>query len=107
MSKCKRCNRELKSHDETGMGRVCRMKADRLSASETVKKIRVEPLFVRRQPHRSYLVFTSPRMRVVVEESGNSRFAKCDCDPANLVRCEHIDIVAAIDRERFPQNAAI
>jgi hypothetical protein len=87
------------------MGKVCEMKADRLSASETVKQIRVEPLFVRRQPRRSYLVFTSPRMRVVVEESGNDRFAKCDC--TDILLCEHIQLVKTIDRERFPQNLGI
>lgn len=98
MSKCKRCNRELKNHTESGMGEICRMKADRLNNSD-LKTVRVEPLFIRRSSRRSYLVFTSPRVVVVVEEESDGRFAFCPCSPE---MCEHRRLVAEIDRAAFP-----
>lgn len=100
MSKCTRCHRELKNHCESGMGKVCRMKANRLG-SLGEKKVRVEPLFVRRPPARSYLVFTSPRVIVRVEEDSDGRFAYCPC---SLEMCEHRRAVAEIDRASFPTD---
>ena len=104
MAKCKRCHRELKSHHESEMGKVCRMKANK-SADNAARKIRVEPLFIRRSPRRSYLVFTSPRTRVVVRETADGRFADCDCG-ANCL-CQHVQLVAQTDRARFPQELAV
>ena len=86
------------------MGKVCRMKANQGNDTAGEKKIRVEPLFIRRQPRRSYLVFTSPRRRVVVSETADGRFAKCDCSGA---RCEHIVLVAEIDRSRFVNDLGV
>lgn len=102
MSKCKRCNRNLKEFHESGMGEVCRMKTDRDNSTDD-KTLRVEPLFLRRQARRSYLVFTSPRMRVVVNETDKGRFAHCDCGQNCF--CQHISAVAAYDRSVFPQEA--
>ncbi len=103
--KCKRCHRELKNHAESGMGKVCQMKANRLNNSDEKRAVRVEPLFIRRQPRRAYLVFTSPRMRVVVNETENGRFAHCDCGENCL--CPHIAAVANFDRARFPQEVSL
>lgn len=98
MAKCKRCSRELKNHTESGMGKVCQMKANReTSADET--GVRVEPLFVRRPARRSYLVFTKPRFIVTVEEDSDGRFANCPC---SIQMCEHRRLVAEIDRAKFP-----
>lgn len=101
MSKCKRCNRKLKNAELSEMGKVCRMKAGR-SSDASAKTVRVEPLFRNRQPRRSYLVFTSPRMRVVVSEAASGRVAVCDC--SRNVFCEHIALVASADRAKFPQD---
>ena len=103
MSKCKRCNRELKAHHESEMGEVCRMKANRESNTDK-KSVRVEPLFVRRPARRSYLVFTSPRVIVRVEEDLDGRFAYCPC---SLEMCEHRRIVAEVDRTAFPVDLFI
>lgn len=103
MSKCKRCNRSLKIANESGMGKICQMKANRAAASDE-KSVRVEPLFLRRQARRSYLVFTSPRMRVVVSETSDGRFAHCDCGTNCF--CPHIAAVAAYDRSVFPLDPA-
>lgn len=97
--KCKRCNRELKNHVETGIGKVCQMKAQRLSEAVD-RKIKIVPLFLRRIPRRSYLVMTQPRATVVVKDTQNGRFAECqNC----AERCEHINLAAEMDNARFPQ----
>lgn len=103
MPKCRRCHRELKNHTESGMGEICRMKAN-LSSEEKVNKIRVEPLYVRFQPRRSYAVLTNPRYIVVVNDTETGRFAGCGCSTNQ--RCEHISLVADFDNARFPQVAA-
>ena len=102
MAKCTRCNRELKNHHESEMGDVCRMKADRASKGERIADIRVEPLFIRRQSRRSYLVFTSPRKTVIVQEDASGRSCEPCCGAD--VFCSHIAIVAQIDRAKFPSN---
>jgi hypothetical protein len=103
MSKCKRCNRELKQHHLSGMGDICRMKADRDSAGATVNKIRVEPMFIRFQPRRSYLVFTAKRQTVTIFGGiGEAKTAKCTCSEG--VRCEHIELIAQIDNAKYPKT---
>ena len=105
MPKCKRCNRELKNHEESGMGRICRMKANRVSQSAIENKIRVEPLFVRFQARRSYLVFTSPRATVTVQDDKSGRFAVCRlCGDTG---CNHIALIAQIDNQKFPQSEVV
>ncbi len=104
---CTLCQRKLKNPTATGMGKTCQKKFRGLSESKTETAVRVEPLFVRRQPRRSYMVFTSPRQTVVVSESETGeRFARCGCSPEG-VKCLHIEIVAEIDRARFPQDLAV
>lgn len=102
MSKCTRCHRELKKHTESGMGEICRMKAN-LSSEQKIKKIRIEPLYVRFQPRRSYAVLTSPRRIVVINDTDAGRFARCECSVNT--RCDHINLVADFDNARFPQAA--
>lgn len=103
---CTLCQRKLKNTTATGMGKTCQKKFRGLSESTKETAVRVEPLFVRRQPRRSYMVFTSPRQTVVVSESETGeRFARCGCSPEG-VKCLHIEIVAEIDRARFPQDLA-
>lgn len=99
---CKVCNRKLKNHTETGMGKVCQKKNRNIGDDSAKSSVRVEPLFVRRQPRRSYAVFTSPRRIVVVTENETGRFANCPCSETEL--CEHRQIVAKVDRRRFPQE---
>ncbi|HRH44696.1 MAG TPA: hypothetical protein PKY82_23870 [Pyrinomonadaceae bacterium] len=105
MPKCQRCHRELKNHTESGMGEVCRMKANRLSDSAD-SKIKVVPLFLSQLPRRRYLVFTSPRATVLVKELGNARYAECQLC-GNHRRCDHVDLVAEADNTRFPQTAQV
>lgn len=101
---CKVCNRKLKNHTETGMGKVCQKKNRNIGDDAAKSKLRVEPLFVRRQPRRTYLVFTSPRRQVVVTENEDGRFANCPCSATEL--CEHRIAVAEVDRAKFPQDIA-
>lgn len=101
--KCLRCNRELKNHDLSGMGKVCRMKANKLSETVIKNKIRIEPLFIRQQPRRTYLVFTSPRARVTVSDRSDGRFA--DCQLCGDKGCDHITLIARIDKAKFPCNS--
>lgn len=100
---CKVCNRKLKNHTESGMGKVCQKKNRNIGDESAKSKIRVEPLFVKRQPRRSYMVFTSPRQVVVITENETGRFANCPC---STEMCEHREIVAKIDRQRFPEDLA-
>lgn len=81
------------------MGEICRMKANRENNANNKTGARVEPLFVRRPPARSYLVFTSPRVIVRVEEDADGRFAYCPC---STDMCEHRRLVAEADRTAFP-----
>lgn len=102
---CTLCQRKLKNPTATGMGKTCQKKFHSQPDAQKEKTIRVEPLFVRRQPRRSYLVFTSPRQTVVVNETETGeRFARCGCSEG--ITCEHIQIVAEIDRARFPEDLA-
>lgn len=105
MSKCKRCNRELKTQHESGMGHVCRIKAERDTAIAQSQKPRVEALFIRRPSRRSYLVITKPRFIVVVNENENGRFAECRCSEKS--KCEHIELVAEVDNRKFPPETKI
>lgn len=98
---CKVCNRKLKNPTALGMGKVCAKKNRNIGDENAKSKIRVEPLFVRRQERRSYLVFTSPRRIVRIEENEHGRFANCPC---SLEMCEHREMVAKIDRARFPKD---
>lgn len=103
---CTLCQRKLRNPTATGMGKTCQKKFRGLSESTMETAVRVEPLFLRRQPRRSYMVFTSPRQTVTVNElETGERFAKCGCSPEG-VKCLHIEIVAEIDRARFPQDLA-
>jgi hypothetical protein len=104
MTTCKRCNQEMKNHTTSGLGVICRRKAESDAATGEIKKTRVEPLFIRRSPRRSYLVFNSPRRMIVVRENDAGRFAECNCKSG--IRCEHIALVARIDRARFPEDMA-
>lgn len=101
MPKCQRCHRELKNHTESGMGAICKMKAQRISG-ESKNSIKVVPLFLHQQPRRRYLVFTSPRATVLVKDLGDGRYAECQICTE---RCVHIDLVAEADNARFPQVA--
>lgn len=101
MPKCQRCHRELKSHTESGLGKICQMKANRLSDS-IENKIKVVPLFLNRLPRRRYLVFTQPRATVLVKDIGDKRYAECQLC-GNEYKCQHVDEVAKTDNARFPQ----
>ncbi len=86
------------------MGEICRMKANKVSESAVQNKIKIEPLFIRQQSRRSYLVFTSPRVKVTVNDTDEGRVANCQCRPAQI--CQHIELVAKVDNQRFPQTGA-
>lgn len=90
---CTACNRELKNHTATGMGPVCEAK-NKFVANAPAKPVRVE-ILSKSATRRSYLVFTSPRFRVVVTQDEGGKTAICDC--RSSVRCEHIDRVAEIE----------
>lgn len=96
---CRRCDRPLSNPTPAGLGNTCRKhKSNELTPAKT---IRVAALFTRYQARRRYLVLTVPRVRVLVEDRPDGRFAVCDsCNG----RCEHVEAVASTDNKRFPQG---
>ena len=106
---CTLCQRKLKNPSATGMGKTCQKKHRNQPETAGEKSVRVQPLFAhsRRPARRSYVVFTSPRKMVTINElQTGERFAKCECLPADGVKCLHIELVAEIDRATFPQDLA-
>lgn len=100
--KCLRCNRTLTNPTADNLGAVCRRKQAADTSGEN-KKVRIEILH-KSPTRRSYLVFTSPRRRVVVSHSINDvKVAECDCRPAGI--CEHIEAIKATDDRLFPVAA--
>lgn len=103
--KCLRCNRPLKNPQET-IGKICKRKALAESA-ESEKQARAR-LIEKTQFQRVYLVLTEPRYFVRVDLRDDGRFAGCRCPVGSRPgRCEHIDIVAKIDRAKFPDQPSV
>lgn len=101
--KCKRCNREMKQHTESGLGRICQMKANRIEPTK-VKAIAI-PLFQSYREVRSYVVLNGEKSMVTVWDNNHGRFGECrKCEG---IRCEHLELVAQIDNERFSQAEVI
>ncbi len=96
---CVACNRQLKNPTSAGMGKICARK-HKGGDSGKAKKIRIEMLH-RSPERRSYKVFTDPSRRVVVNQFGNEKRAKCDC--SENIKCFHIQLVAEIDNEKYPK----
>lgn len=102
MSKCTRCHRELKNHTESGMGKICRMKSNRLNGSSDAPKTIIEMVYDNKRGHRNYLIRTGGRKVFVAVHDGS---VKCHCADA-LAGCEHVALIREAESANFPEACA-
>jgi hypothetical protein len=100
---CKICGRTLKNPTPEGMGRICAMKAHRLQDSDS-RRTEIKLIYNNGRGHRNYLV---NRQFVSVRQEGSERYGVCGCaDYKNGIKCNHLELVAVEDANRFQARSA-
>lgn len=93
----------MTKHHESGMGDICRMKANALDNAEGETVVTL--VYDDKRGHRNYTVKSeSGKAFVSVTQTAGSRIGKCFCKEGKAqIRCSHIDAVATEDKHRFPE----